>query len=126
MITNTVCCRPVDILYLDQDYENNPPDTLDDLVQDEDYQLLNFNREPTKAEAELCRPHIDELIDTYKPHGVVYLGKIALQYKCRLPKAKLLHPAAIARMEYKLVPVKQEARKIDELLHKIHQKEGIA
>lgn len=126
LITNSICCRPVDVIFLDYDLEKNPPSSLEHLEEGEDYQLDNWNRDPTKAESELCASHIDELIESYIPHGVIYLGQIATRYKTKLPHTTIKHPAAIARQEYKLHTVLQQARLIDGLMHKLHQKEGIA
>lgn len=121
LITNVVGCRPVDLIFLDQDLEQTPPETLSGLVKDEDYELYNWNRAPTKTEKELCKPHIDELVETFKPHGVVYVGQEARSYKTKLPSTEIFHPAYIARMEYKFVPVLKQARKIDEFLHTLHE-----
>ncbi len=147
-ITNTVGCRPVDVLFLDsaKDEELDDVDSfsLSNYMLDQDYEIQNWNREPTKAEIELCKPHIDELMESFRPHGVVYLGKVAESYtnpKYLIPTEKLvsdpesklfrhssynndwswrhiptlsmLHPAYIARMEYKLLTVRKEAHKLD-------------
>lgn len=136
MITNTVGCRPVDLVFFDAeteekffgsytDEDSEPLDgtlSLSDLNEEDHYDLMNWNREPTKAEIEKCRPHIDELVSTYKPHGIIYLGKVAESYKKyspRLPQLDLYHPAFIARMEYKLLTVLREARKIDQFIERI-------
>ena len=141
-ITNTVGCRPVDVIMVDEDYE------LSDELTSDDYELINWNREPTKAEIELCKPHIDELLEWYQPHGVVYLGKIAESYKdpkYLVHEAKLLHtdaklfrhtaykkdfvyrhvptlslfrPAYIAKLEYKLLTIRKEAKKLDEFVER--------
>ena len=148
LITNVVGCRPVDICFMDSDYDKMEDFNLNDYVLNEDYDLQNYNREPTKAEIEHCKPHIDELIESFKPHGVVYLGKIAESYTnpkrmvpvsallepdaklykhtnlsdeyCwrHLPTLSLHHPAYIARMEYKLLPLKHEARKLELFLER--------
>ncbi len=141
-ITNTIGCRPVDVVMVDENYELN-----DELTSD-DYELLNWNREPTKAEIDLCKPHIDELMESYQPHGIVYLGKIAESYKDpkylvsetkllepeaklfrhtgykggfvhrHVPTLSLFHPAYIARLEYKLLTIRKEARKLDEFVER--------
>ncbi len=117
-ITNAVGCRPVTIVYLDYDHDKEQPD-LKDLILDEDYELYDWNREPTKAEIAACKPHIDEIIESEKPKGIIYLGKIAESYKTKLPKLSLLHPAAIARLEYKLLPTLRQARKITNFVDKL-------
>lgn len=141
-ITNTVGCRPVDVVMVDEDYE------LNDKLTSDDYEFLNWNREPTKAEIELCKPHIDELLEWYQPHGVVYLGKVAESYKDpkylvheakllysdaklfrhtaykkdfvyrHLPTLSLFHPAYVARLEYKLLTIRKEAKKLDEFVER--------
>jgi len=122
IITNTVGCRPVSVQYLDYEFEKEPVNSLDELIQDEDYELYDWNREPTKSEMEACRPHIDEIVTHYKPDGIVYLGKIAQNYGTRLPKLSLYHPAFIARQEYKLLPVLKEARKLRNFIHELREK----
>ncbi|GIW60336.1 MAG: hypothetical protein KatS3mg087_1402 [Patescibacteria group bacterium] len=112
-ITNTVCCRPCTIYYLDDSLENKD---LSELVPGEDYTIEDYNREPTRKEIEACKPHIEELIESYGPDGVIYLGKVAKTLDLPLPSLELLHPAAILRQEYKLVTVKKEARKIDKFV----------
>lgn len=168
-ITNTVGCRPVDVSFLDSAYDakleteweisqevknrnkalkTDPEFSLGDYVYEDDYELLNWNREPTKAEIDLCKPHIDELVEWYQPHGVVYLGKIAESYKDpkyliseikllepeaklfrhtsykagfaqrHVPTLSLFHPAYIARLEYKLLTIRKEAKKLDEFVER--------
>lgn len=151
LITNTVGCRPVDVSFLDDDYTSKFDEdfSLGDYVYEDDYELLNWNREPTKAEIDLCKPHIDELLESYQPHGVVYLGKVAESYKDpnylipvesyigdplakhyrhtnynddwvkrHVPTLSLFHPAYIARLEYKLLTIRKEARKLDEFVER--------
>jgi len=149
-ITNTVGCRPVDVSFLDDDYTSKFDEdfSLDDYTYEHDYELLNWNREPTKAEIDLCKPHIDEMIEWYQPHGVVYLGKVAESYKepkyliheskllqtdaklfrhtmapkgfvhRHIPTLSLFHPAYIARLEYKLLTIRKEAKKLDEFVER--------
>jgi hypothetical protein len=96
---------------------------IDDMIQDEDYQLDNWNRTPEKKELEACRPHIEEIVESEQPHGIVYLGKVAESYKTRLPKLSLHHPAYISRMEYKLLPVKKEALKLTRFIDQLNKKD---
>lgn len=150
LITNTVGCRPVDVSFLDDDYTSKFDEdfSLGDYIYEDDYELLNWNREPTKAEIDLCKPHIDELMESYQPHGVVYLGKIAESYKDpkylvsetkllepeaklfrhtsykegfvqrHVPTLSLFHPTYIARLEYKLLTIRKEAKKLDEFVER--------
>lgn len=147
-ITNTVGCRPVNLYFLDSADDDRDDIVLSDYTEGEDYELMDWNREPTKAEMELCRPHIDELIENFHPNGVVYLGKVAESYADpklilpeqrltdpdaklykhtthsigyvyrHLPTLSLYHPAYIARLEYKLLTVKKEARKLDQFVER--------
>ena len=137
LITNVIGCRPVDVWFMDSSYDtkleedicdddgltrnHTPTFNLNDYVLNEDYELHNWNRDPHPSEIEACKDHITELIEEYKPHGVIHLGKIAQSYKTKLPHISLFHPAYIARMEYKLLTVLQEARKIDQFLERLHK-----
>ena len=134
VITNTVGCRPMDLITLG---EVNKEDYVDDPSLSEaksrargeaavsgqydlDYIIENQNREPTPPEMAACSPHIDELILTEKFTGVVYLGKVARSYKTRLPSIELFHPAYIGRMEYKLLPILRQSRILDKFVEKLH------
>ena len=121
IITNAVGCRPVSLTYLDYDFEKNPVDSLDELIPGEDYELYDWNREPTKAEIATCRPHIDELVQNYNPDGVVYLGKIAQSYATTLPKLSLHHPAYIARQEYKLILALKQAKALRKFVTELRE-----
>lgn len=106
-ITNTVGCQPCDLLY-------HAEDDSDEIT----YTITNKNREPTAKEIELCSPHIQELITFLSPRGLVLLGKVAVT-ESRLPTLRLLHPAAIARMEYKLLSIKKTARQLNLFLEQV-------
>lgn len=151
LITNAVGCRPVDIIFLDQDLEERLNEDTFDLskyVLNEDYQFDQWNRDPHKTEIEACRPHLMELINNWQPSGIVYLGKVAesalpqpvmaiphdkldlTRHKVKsttaqfvnvfVPTLSLYHPAYIARLEYKLLTVIKEARKLNTFLEKLH------
>jgi uracil-DNA glycosylase len=97
--------------------DNSLEDTdLKDMIAGEDYELHNWNRNPTPGEIEQCAPHIDEIIQVYKPDGIVYLGEIAKSYRHTLPTLSLYHPAYIARMEYKLITVKKQAKQLNDFI----------
>lgn len=118
-ITNTVSCRPMTIFEF-KDVNGNPIDAFD---SEEAMQVLNqpgvsftavdYNREPTSKEIAACRPHIDELVQTFNPRGIVRVGAVARSYSSTRPTIDILHPAAILREEYKLLPIKRQARKIE-------------
>lgn len=88
---------------------------------EKDYRDTLVNRVPTKAEATLCKPRIDQLVESYHFSGVVYMGKNAENYRHVLKEQPGLFtkaitiqdPAAILKMEYKLYSIKKAARKID-------------
>jgi uracil-DNA glycosylase family 4 len=134
----------LDISESDTEFEFN----LNNYEEGEDYEVANWNREPTTKEIELCKPHIDELIEWFNPHGVVYLGKVAEKYTnpvkiipidsldltkhkrpiriddkyatLSIPTLSLYHPAYIARLEYKLLTVIKEAHKLDTFIERLH------
>ena len=147
-ITNTVGCRPVDVLFLDsakdEELDNVESFSLSNYILDQDYEIYNWNRDPTRAEINLCKPHIDELMESFQPHGVIYLGKIAESYSNpkylistekligdseahlfrhstynndwswrHVPTLSLMNPLDTSRMEYKLLPLRKEAHKLD-------------
>jgi uracil-DNA glycosylase len=87
------------------------------------------NRQPTKEELELCRPRLEQLVMEYAFDGVVYLGAVAnFHTKNHISRPgiftkalKLLHPAYIAREEYKLLTVKRQARKLNKYVTDIEE-----
>lgn len=139
----------MDTIFLDPEYGEHLNNFTLFNIKDHDHELQNWNREPTSAEIETCRPHIDELVQVFQPHAIVYLGKVAESYnvpRYRIPIEQLLtpeaklfrhtktdseefvyrhpstlslyHPAYIARLEYKLLTLKKEARKLDTLIER--------
>lgn len=122
-ITNLVCCQPMTIVQL---YDKNG-DPIDCHEQDDaiaaianpgvHFDAIDYNRQPSRKEIELCRPHINELLGTIRPQAIVYLGALAREnFQTQLPSLGLLHPAAIARQEYKLLTVKRQARLLENFL----------
>ncbi len=128
-ITNIVNCRPMTIMMLDDALDKLYAEDQVDLskyVLGDDFEVVDKNREPTKAEEDKCRPHIFELINDTHPEGIVFLGKVAEGFKkhmtkerIRIPTLSLFHPAFIARMELKVLTVKRQARKLEKFLEKI-------
>lgn len=118
-LTNTVCCLPQDIIEI-TDSTGEPVNFYQDdeayeavHLQKYSFSSVNQNRQPSKKEIELCRPHINELVQSFSPRGIVHVGAIARDsYRTTHPSIYLLHPAAIARQEYKLLTIKREARKL--------------
>lgn len=107
-LTNTVACRPTVL-----DLRGQP-----------------INREPTEAERELCKPRLNQLIESYHFSGLVYVGKVAESYRYVLKSQpglftkaiSILHPAFILRKEYKLYDIKRAAKKIDNYIFNISKK----
>lgn len=102
-ITNTVCCRPVHT-------EETTPDS----------KKWRKNRQPEESEQDLCKDHFLELVLFHRPSGILVLGEIAKKYYSRLsaqlpslPNLHLMHPASIARMDYKLHTIKLQARELE-------------
>lgn len=99
-VINTVCCRPV-----------HTEETTTEK------RLIGRNRQPVKAEQDLCIDHTIQIMMSYRFQGVITLGKIAQEYLDRLttslPTLNLFHPAYISRMDYKLITIKEEARKLE-------------
>lgn len=117
LITNIVSCRPCSIVFLSQEAENDHD--FNDLVPDEDYEVYDHNREPSNEEIASCAPHVTELIEDYKPHGVVYLGKVARKFPTHLPACELLHPAYIVRLERKLQTVLDQSQKLSRFVERL-------
>lgn len=96
---------------------------LSELEYGSDYEIIDKNRDPSKAEIDACSPHIDELITETSPNGIVFLGQVAAKYKSRMkqriPTLQLMHPAFIARMELKVLTIKKQARKLEKFLEKL-------
>jgi uracil-DNA glycosylase len=80
-----------------------------------------IGREPNRTEIQACSPHITELEKEYHPQGIVFLGVVAQKAKItsNCPTLILLNPAAIAREEYKVLPMKKQARKLEKFIHEI-------
>jgi uracil-DNA glycosylase len=118
LITNMVCCRPCNVIYLEDSAHDIP---FSELVDGEDYEIHDWNRDPTPAEMLHCRSHITQLIKEYDPHGLVRLGKIATNFPSPLPSIELHHPAYLARMEYPLLTAIEEVEKLENFIKEIHQ-----
>lgn len=58
-------------------------------------------RSPSLSEAKACRPRLQELVEIVKPKGLILVGASASKHVtwCKLPKASILHPAAMLRKE---------------------------
>lgn len=116
-LTYTVCCRPSTFLW---DGVSDGPSNYKEILKadPEHYDWYDFGREPTTQEKEACRPHIVELIESTRPTGIVFLGKVA-QEPTRLPHLNLHHPGFIARMEYKLIETKKQIRLLSEFVERL-------
>lgn len=115
-ITNTVCCRPCDVVMEDYGYIDSPGKVEPGRI----LEFENHNRQPTSAEINHCRPHVLEIVDSVRPHGIVYLGKIAsAHFDFHQPTLELHHPAFIARHETKLLLIKRQARLLSQFVEKL-------
>lgn len=94
VITNLVSCRPTD--------------------------ERGRNRPPSPQEIERCRPKLKELFSKFQYIGVIYVGVAATNFKTKLPTHKMLHPAAIARKEYKLFDIKEQALLLNRFIEKVY------
>lgn len=109
-VTNTVCCRPT-----------HTPETTDKK------NMIGRNRQPKKDEQDACVSHTIQLLLSYEFDGIVTLGEIAKDYledlTTNLPVLNLHHPAYIARMDYKLITIKEQARLLELWLKRLKHKE---
>jgi uracil-DNA glycosylase len=129
-MTHTVCCETKDIVRLykpdgteylstEQDEANNflsTPGTYADVI--------NQGRPPSAKEVQLCSDHIVELLDSFKPQGVVYVGTsvrrnqvVSQRYTThtlfRVPMFKFLEE------EYKLLECRREAHKLESYIRSV-------
>jgi uracil-DNA glycosylase len=81
----------------------------------------DIDREPNRNEIQACSSHIHELEKEYSPQGIVFLGVVAKKAKIQstCPTLCLLHPAAIVREEYKVLPMKKQARNLEQFIKQI-------
>ena len=115
-MTNTVCCRPCDVIMEDYGYIDQPGKVEPGRIME----FENWNRQPRPIEIQHCRNHVLEIVQPVRPHGIVYLGKIAANsYDFKQPSLELFHPAFIARHETKLLLVKRKARLLSKFLEEI-------
>lgn len=75
------------------------------------------NREPTEKEIERCSPKLEELFKSQEWSGIIYIGNVAKQFQTKLPSVSILHPASIARMEYQMTSIKEQAHILTKFLH---------
>jgi uracil-DNA glycosylase len=117
LITYSVLCRPQTIVYLSSEAE---AELYAELKAGEDYEIYDHDRDPSPSEIEACKPHIDELINDFDPHGIVHLGHIAKRYKTSLPTVELTDPTSISRLEYKLQTVRKQSFKLQKFLKTLY------
>lgn len=73
-------------------------------------------RPPTRAEAEACRPRLQEFLDIAAPRLTITLGKEPDKF-CPVPHESLVHPSAILRMR---TPGQQKVA-YDRCVQRIHK-----
>ena len=118
-ITNTICCKPKDVEVL-------MPEGIDDEetlnTLEPIYEYSNHNRKPAPAEIIACSSHIHEIVSTFRPRGIIYLGQVASNNFLparTIPSLNLLHPASIVREEYKVIPMRKQAKKLTDFIKDI-------
>ena len=98
IITNVVSCRPTE----------------------EDKYGNHNNRPPTPSEIERCKPKLQEVFDYTEYEAIIYVGKVATSITSKLPTHYILHPAAIARMEYRMFAIKEQALLLNRFLKEVY------
>ena len=84
------------------------------------YIYSDHGRNPQPAEILSCQSHIDELIKTFRPEGIVYIGQLARNsYLTNRKCVTLEDPINIAKQEYKVIPMRKEARKLYDFIREI-------
>ena len=119
-ITNLVCCRPKDVeMIMPQGIDSE--EQLSQLTPE--YIYSNFNRQPRSEEIIACQLHIEEIITSFKPQGIVYLGQVARNSHMTNRKSlSLVHPSFISKQEYKVIPMRKEAKKLYDFIKDIKGK----
>lgn len=77
-------------------------------------------RPPTPSEIERCRPKLQEVFDYTEYEAIIYVGKVATSITSKLPTHYILHPAAIARMEYRMFAIKEQALLLNRFLKEVY------
>lgn len=127
-MTHTVCCETKDIVRLykpdgteylasEQDEANNfltTPGTYADVI--------NQGRPPSAKEISHCADHIVELAQSFKPHGVVYVGTAVRrnQYISQHYHTHTLFREPLYKFlakEYKLLECRREVHKLTEYIN---------
>lgn len=122
-MTHSVCCETKDIVRLykpdgteylatEQDEANNflsTPGTYADVI--------NKGRPPSSSEIKLCADHITELAQSFKPHGVVYVGTSVRknQYLSQHYDSYTMFKEPLYKFiskEYKLLECRREVKKL--------------
>lgn len=117
-ITYTVCCITKDIedacLQEGIDEDNLPPGYIPT------YFYSNFKRKPQAEEIQACQPHIDQLVHSFRPQGIVYLGAVARNnYMSNKPELLLKNPQLLTKEEYKVLPMRKQAKLLLDFLQEI-------
>lgn len=116
-MTYLVCCQPKDLVYSGEasdDAEAEPTVTS----------INNINRKPYRLEIITCRSHIDEIIDDFKPIGVVYFGSF-VENNCPVKHIQTLTLKSldsITNLESKLLTMRREALKLERFICSLKSK----
>lgn len=120
-LTTLVCCRTMTVEGSSEEYTQAEGD-IRELTEGIDYNIIDHDRSPTKAEKSICSPHIFELIQTIQPHGLILLG---IEYKTKLPKLTISHPRKILDKEYKLLTVLKDSHKVSKFITGLYNENDI-
>jgi len=108
-LTNLLGCQTFDVRRVKQETDIDEEGSVDENVT---YEYLNYGRDPSNAEINACSGHITELISSYKPRAIVYLGPTSQNFHTNLPTCSLIDIDKISSKEYKVLTCKKEARKL--------------
>lgn len=73
--------------------------------------------QPKEDEIEACKPHLERFLEITQPKGLVLLGEVAQKnVKTNLPSVHIVHPAYIARQEFKVLLLKKAAFTIEDFI----------
>lgn len=85
--------------------------------------LFNYednDRPPTPSEIERCGPKLQEVFNFTEYEAIIYLGKASTSNK--IPSYTMQHPEEIAKMEYRLFSIKEQALLLNNFLKERYDK----
>jgi uracil-DNA glycosylase len=108
-ITNLVGCRTCDLRIEDKGIIESEEEIHNINLHKVDHEIINYNRLPTQKEIELCMPHLEEIVSSWKPSGIVYLGTLSRTFHSTLPNITLESMDNIVKKEFKVLPLRRQA-----------------